>query len=254
MKDIGKNIRTLRVEKGLTQEALADALFITRQTVSNYETGRSRPDINMLMEIAAVLGTDANHILYGPPIPASRKRAYRELIIGCIVLLILTIMSVVLHQITKEMSRLSYFSAPNYLVDLTIDPALMLVLGWCILHGVGLLFGAKPFGKSWTKYVRYGLLISLGVSFLLLCPLLLWLVSVIVHTISGNTLEAGFTYVPVFQEILNAIIRIGMKYSGVYCALGGMLWIFGFPERKNKEDKTAQEDEKGNNSSADLAK
>lgn len=45
MRDIGKNIRTLREKKGMTQEELAQALFVTRQTVSNYETGRSRPDI-----------------------------------------------------------------------------------------------------------------------------------------------------------------------------------------------------------------
>ena len=41
MRDIGKNIRTLREKKGMTQEELAQALFVTRQTVSNYETGVS---------------------------------------------------------------------------------------------------------------------------------------------------------------------------------------------------------------------
>ena len=41
MRDIGKNIRTLRERKGMTQEELAQALFVTRQTVSNYETGLS---------------------------------------------------------------------------------------------------------------------------------------------------------------------------------------------------------------------
>lgn len=37
MRDIGKNIKTLRMAKGITQEELAAALFVTRQTVSNYE-------------------------------------------------------------------------------------------------------------------------------------------------------------------------------------------------------------------------
>lgn len=49
MRDIGKNIKALRKKKGMTQEALAEALFVTRQTVSNYETGRSRPDLDMLV-------------------------------------------------------------------------------------------------------------------------------------------------------------------------------------------------------------
>ena len=48
MRDIGKNIRQLRIRRNMTQDDLARALFVTRQTVSNYETGKSRPDIEML--------------------------------------------------------------------------------------------------------------------------------------------------------------------------------------------------------------
>ena len=48
MRDIGKNIRALRTRRGLSQDQLAEALHVTRQTVSNYETGRSRPDVEML--------------------------------------------------------------------------------------------------------------------------------------------------------------------------------------------------------------
>lgn len=39
MRDIGKNIKELRCARGLTQEELAERLHVTRQTVSNYETG-----------------------------------------------------------------------------------------------------------------------------------------------------------------------------------------------------------------------
>jgi transcriptional regulator with XRE-family HTH domain len=51
MRDIGKNIRYLRESKGLTQDQLAEKLFVTRQTVSNYETGRTRPDVDMIVSI-----------------------------------------------------------------------------------------------------------------------------------------------------------------------------------------------------------
>ena len=67
MRDIGKNIKLLRQQKNMTQDELAEALFVTRQTVSNYETGRSRPDVEMLLKIAEVLNADANTVLYGPP-------------------------------------------------------------------------------------------------------------------------------------------------------------------------------------------
>ena len=45
MRDIGKNIRQLRTAKNMTQDELAEKLFVTRQTVSNYEPGKSRPDV-----------------------------------------------------------------------------------------------------------------------------------------------------------------------------------------------------------------
>ena len=42
MRDVGKNIRWARERKNYTQAELAGLLFITRQTVSNYETGVSQ--------------------------------------------------------------------------------------------------------------------------------------------------------------------------------------------------------------------
>lgn len=87
MRDIGKNIKALREKKGMTQEALAEALFVTRQTVSNYETGRSRPDLDMLVKIADVLGADVNQVLYGLPAEQDRLRVARRLGIACLILL-----------------------------------------------------------------------------------------------------------------------------------------------------------------------
>ena len=52
MKIISKNIRHLRHLKGLTQEALADNLLVTRSRISSYEEGRSAPTIEMLISIS----------------------------------------------------------------------------------------------------------------------------------------------------------------------------------------------------------
>ena len=41
MSDIMKNIKRLRQRKGLTQEELGSKLHVTRQAVSNWETGLS---------------------------------------------------------------------------------------------------------------------------------------------------------------------------------------------------------------------
>ena len=41
MASVGKHIRRLRTERNLTQEQLAEKLFVTRQAVSAWETGKT---------------------------------------------------------------------------------------------------------------------------------------------------------------------------------------------------------------------
>ena len=73
MRDIGKNIRDLRQQKEMTQEELAEKLFVTRQTISNYEQGKTRPDIDMLVKLAEALDEDVKILLYGIPVLQNRK-------------------------------------------------------------------------------------------------------------------------------------------------------------------------------------
>ena len=54
--DMGKEIRRLRGERGLTQEALAAALNVSPQAVSKWERGSSMPDVQALPQIAVFFG------------------------------------------------------------------------------------------------------------------------------------------------------------------------------------------------------
>ena len=42
--EISDLIKSARIEKGLTQQQLADVVFVTRQTISKWELGKSVPD------------------------------------------------------------------------------------------------------------------------------------------------------------------------------------------------------------------
>ena len=57
------NLKVLRTEKGLSQEALAERLHIVRQTISKWEKGFSVPDAEMLIHLADVLGTSVATLL-----------------------------------------------------------------------------------------------------------------------------------------------------------------------------------------------
>ena len=52
MNAVSKNLKEIRRAKGLTQDQLAEALHVTRQAVSSWETGRSEPDIETLLALA----------------------------------------------------------------------------------------------------------------------------------------------------------------------------------------------------------
>ena len=71
MSDISRNLKHYRKKRGLSQEALAEKLCVTRQAVSQWETDRSYPDLDTVVRLADVLGTDVNALLYPPDKKAS---------------------------------------------------------------------------------------------------------------------------------------------------------------------------------------
>ena len=57
------NLKTLRKNKGLSQEELAIKLNVVRQTISKWEQGLSVPDAEMLIKLAEVLDTTVSTLL-----------------------------------------------------------------------------------------------------------------------------------------------------------------------------------------------
>ena len=49
---IGEFIKELRKEKNITQDELAEKFYVSRRTVSRWETGSNLPDIDILIELA----------------------------------------------------------------------------------------------------------------------------------------------------------------------------------------------------------
>ena len=51
-KKVGLFLKTLRKEKNITQEVLAEVLNVSSRTVSRWETGSNMPDISLLVELS----------------------------------------------------------------------------------------------------------------------------------------------------------------------------------------------------------
>lgn len=60
---LNENIKTIRKNKGFTQEELATRLHVTRQTVSKWEKGLSVPDADMLCHLAEALDVSVADLL-----------------------------------------------------------------------------------------------------------------------------------------------------------------------------------------------
>lgn len=60
---LSEKLQNLRKAAGLSQEALAEQLGVTRQAVSKWETGEGKPDIDNLLPLAKLLHTTVDYLL-----------------------------------------------------------------------------------------------------------------------------------------------------------------------------------------------
>ncbi len=65
MTKISKNIKKLRNAQNISQEVLAEKLFISRQAVSSWENDRTQPDIEMIGKLADIFNVTVEELIYG---------------------------------------------------------------------------------------------------------------------------------------------------------------------------------------------
>lgn len=65
MIEFGEKLKQLREEKGMTQQTLADMLYVTRQAVSRWECGARYPDLITTKKISQILGVTIDELVSG---------------------------------------------------------------------------------------------------------------------------------------------------------------------------------------------
>lgn len=71
---LGENIVRLRTAMDLSQEALADRLGVSRQSVSKWETDASVPELDKLIRLGEVFGVSLDELVKGKTTPEERER------------------------------------------------------------------------------------------------------------------------------------------------------------------------------------
>ena len=63
--ELGSQIKKFRTELSLSQDALAQKIYVSRQTISNWENEKSYPDVNSLVLLSEVFHTSIDNLIKG---------------------------------------------------------------------------------------------------------------------------------------------------------------------------------------------
>lgn len=63
--ELGNQIKHYRNEKGLSQEELAERVYVTRQTISNWENNKNYPDINSIVLLREIFEISIDNLIKG---------------------------------------------------------------------------------------------------------------------------------------------------------------------------------------------
>ena len=74
---IGNRLQSLRKQKGLTQDELADAASLTRGQISKYETDKLVPDLTTIIKLADALDVSVDYLLGRSDVPMILKSGPR---------------------------------------------------------------------------------------------------------------------------------------------------------------------------------
>lgn len=74
MVEFGEKVKKLREEKGMTQQTMADQLYVTRQAVSRWECGARFPDLLTAKKIAQILEVSVDELLSGEELKKSIEK------------------------------------------------------------------------------------------------------------------------------------------------------------------------------------
>ena len=125
MNAVGKNLKALRQRAGLTQDALAERLHVTRQAVSSWETGKTQPDIETLTVLAEALDADVRELIYGPERVERPYARFQRRYIVCAVVCILAFLVWCVLELTlapylsEQLLRKGYLFWPSYVYGIT---------------------------------------------------------------------------------------------------------------------------------------
>ena len=159
--EFNEKLQELRKQKGLTQEELAESLYVSRAAVSKWESGRGYPNIDSLKEISRFFSVTIDDLLSGSEIltiaeedQKQKNSLLLDLVFGLLDLsvsmfLFLPFFGQREHDTVYEVSLLALSNIAPYLMG-----AYITIIAGMILWGILTLALQNCNGKFWVNYKR----------------------------------------------------------------------------------------------------
>ena len=156
--EFNEKLQELRKKKGLTQEELAQALFVSRAAISKWESARGYPNIDSLKAIAKYFRISIDELLSGDELLSiaeadkrQRERQLRELVfsmldISLILLLFLPLFGQALGEAVEARPLLSL--SPSWLKGIYLA-AVVALSGWGLFS-----LGADKLCIKWAQWEK----------------------------------------------------------------------------------------------------
>ena len=143
MTSVGENIKKTRNKFRITQEELAEKINVTRQAVSNWENGKTEPDIETLTKIAQIFDISIDELVDGIPTGIKELRGKKSHLYAGIIFTALYLVLTLFYMLAKEPVH-DYVSSTYKMMQ-----SFILVY---ILRPVSIVFG----GIGISAFVAYG--------------------------------------------------------------------------------------------------
>lgn len=238
MAEVGKNIKKCRKEKNLTQDELAERLFCTRQTISNYENGKSEPNIALLVELAKVLEVDVNDLIYGPKKKENRKQQKVRSVVVMAVACVLLAAVEILVPFARQYSWRNFQIAPLYLLRYVLQPFGQALFGWGTVEAVRAYAGIRIWEGKTERTIKTARVVFRVTAVILsvLAALAVWMAVELTYLwcLSEHMMRVQGSFdsstVPHLMpgQLQNLFLRVSVfhRFGGVFLLPGAVLGFF----------------------------
>ena len=165
--EFNEKLQELRKSRGLTQEELAEALFVSRTAVSKWESGRGYPNIDSLKELSRFFSVKIDDLICPEDIITAAENEKKDFIgkylsffCGALdVFLTILLFIPVFGNGVGSSAAVSLFGMTG--VNPWVKAVFIVVLCAIVLHGIWAVIVSRLDQPAWTRYgIMTGMVLS----------------------------------------------------------------------------------------------